>query len=98
LALLALCAPDTPLTLRVHRGFDAAFVEEMERVPFGGGAWGVAYTERRPVVVEDTETDPVFGPYRDAARRAGFRACPSPPLCTRGGAGIGGPSVDFSRP
>jgi signal transduction histidine kinase/ActR/RegA family two-component response regulator len=98
MGLLALCDPETPLTLRVHRGFDAAFVEEIERVPFGGGAWGVAYTERRPVVVEDTETDPVFHPYRDAARRAGFRACQSTPLFTRGGDVIGVLSVHFAEP
>src|SRR5262245_11057804 len=98
MGLLALCDPDTPLTLRVHRGFDAAFVEEIERVPFGGGAWGIAYTERRPVVVADTETDPVFAPYRDAARRAGFRACQSTPLFTRGGDVIGVLSVHFPEP
>jgi signal transduction histidine kinase/ActR/RegA family two-component response regulator len=98
MGLLALCDPETPLTLRVHRGFDEAFVEEIERVPFGGGAWGIAYTERRPVVVEDTETDPVFAPYRDAARRAGFRACQSTPLFTRGGDVIGVLSVHFGAP
>ena len=98
MGLLALCDPETPLTLRVHRGFDEAFVEEIERVPFGGGAWGVAYTERRPMVVEDTETDPVFDPYRDAARRAGFRACQSTPLFTRSGDVIGVLSVHFARP
>jgi signal transduction histidine kinase/ActR/RegA family two-component response regulator len=98
MGLLSLCDPETPLTLRVHRGFDAAFVEEIERVPFGGGAWGVAYTERRPVIVEDTETDPVFAPYRDTARRAGFRACQSTPLSTRGGDVIGVLSVYFAKP
>jgi signal transduction histidine kinase/ActR/RegA family two-component response regulator len=98
MGLLALSDPDTPLTLRVHRGFDAAFVEEIERVPFGGGAWGIAYTERRPVVVEDTEVDPIFAPYRAAARRAGFRACQSTPLFTRGGDVIGVLSVHFPEP
>ena len=98
MGLLSLCDPETRSTLRVHRGFGAAFVEEIERVPFGGGAWGIAYTERRPVVVEDTETDPVFAPYRDAARRAGFRACQSTPLFTRGGDAIGVLSVHFAEP
>jgi signal transduction histidine kinase/CheY-like chemotaxis protein len=98
MGLLALCDPETPLTLRVHRGFDGAFVEEIERVPFGGGAWGIAYTERRRVIVDDTETDPVFAPYRDVARRAGFRACQSTPLITRGGDVIGVLSVHFAKP
>ena len=98
MGLLALCDPEMPLTLRVHRGFDEASVEEIEHVPFGGGAWGIAYTERRPVVIEDTETDPVFAPYRDAARRAGFRACQSTPLFTRGGDVIGVLSVHFAAP
>ena len=98
MGLLALCDPETRLTLRVHRGLDAAFVEEIERVPFGGGAWAIAYTERRPVVIEDTEADPVFTSYRDVARRAGFRACQSTPLFTRGGDVIGVLSVHFAEP
>jgi signal transduction histidine kinase/CheY-like chemotaxis protein len=98
MGLLALRDPEAPLILRVHRGLDEAFVEEIERIPGGGGAWGIAYAERRPVVVEDTETDPVFAPYRDAARRAGFRACQSTPLFTRSGAVIGVLSVHFAEP
>ena len=98
MGLLALCDLETRLTLRVHRGLDPAFVEEIERVPFGGEAWAVAYTERRPVVVEDTEADPMFAPYRDTARRAGFRACQSTPLLTRSGDVIGVLSVHFPQP
>jgi signal transduction histidine kinase/CheY-like chemotaxis protein len=97
MGLLCLCDPDLPLTLRVHRGFDPTFLEDV-RVPFGGGAWAIAYAQRRRVVVEDTETDPVFVPYRDTARRAGFRACQSTPLFRRGGDVIGVLSVHFRGP
>jgi signal transduction histidine kinase/ActR/RegA family two-component response regulator len=97
--LLSLGDPDRPgLALRVHRGFDEAILEEVERVPPGGGACGTAYVERRRVVIEDVETDPIFAPYREAARRAGFRACHSTPLFTRGDGIIGVLSVHFATP
>jgi PAS domain S-box-containing protein len=40
----------------------------------GGGPTGIAIRSGRPYVVEDTETDPVFAPWRDAARQYGFRS------------------------
>ena len=99
LGLLSLCDAEQPgLRLGVHAGLDDEFLRHVEEVPPGGGACGTAYAERRRVVVEDTEVDPIFAPYREAARRAGFRACHSTPLISRRGDTIGVLSVLFAEP
>ncbi|MGH7300902.1 MAG: ATP-binding protein, partial [Candidatus Rokuibacteriota bacterium] len=100
LGLLSLYDPERPgLALGVHAGFDQELLDHVELGPPGGGAGGTAYAERRRVVVEDVETDPVFATYREAARQAGFRACHSTPLISRrGGAIIGVLSVLFREP
>jgi len=97
--LISLCDPEQPgLRLRVHAGLDDEFLRHVELVPPGGGAGGTAYVERGRVVVEDTEADPLYAPYRDAARRAGFRSCHSTPLISRRGDTIGVLSVLFEEP
>ena len=99
LGLLSLCDPEHPgLRLGVHAGLDDDFLRHVEAVPPGAGACGTAYAERRRVVVEDTEVDPIFAPYREAARKAGFRSCHTTPLISRRGAPIGGLSVLFVEP
>ena len=99
LGLLSLYDPEQPgLRLGVHAGLDDEFLRNVESVPPGGGACGAAYAERRRVVVEDTEQDPIFEPYREAARKAGFRACHSTPLISRRGDTIGVLSVLFMEP
>ena len=40
----------------------------------GQGPTGTAIRTGRPYVVKDTETDPVFAPWREAARKYGFRS------------------------
>ncbi len=99
LGLLSLCDPEQPgLRLGVHAGLDDEFLRHVEEVPPGGGACGTAYAERRRVVVEDTEVDPIYAPYREAARKAGFRSCHSTPLISRRGDTIGVLSVLFEEP
>jgi signal transduction histidine kinase/ActR/RegA family two-component response regulator len=99
LGLLSLCDPEQPgLRLGVHAGLDDEFLRHVEAVPPGGGACGTAFAERRRVVVEDIEVDPIYAPYRDAARKAGFRACHSTPLISRRGDTIGVLSVLFEEP
>jgi len=51
----------------------------------GQGACGTAAARRERVVIEDVETDPLFAPYRDFARWAGFRSVWSVPLIGREG-------------
>jgi signal transduction histidine kinase len=99
MGLLSLCeAGRDGLNVRVHSGFDERFLKMIEWVPAGGGACGTCYADRRRVIVEDVELDPVFADYREAARMAGFRACHSTPLLTRNGNIIGVLSVHFDRP
>jgi signal transduction histidine kinase/CheY-like chemotaxis protein len=96
MGLLSLCeAGRDGLTLKVHSGFDEEYLKEIDFVPPGAGACGTCYEQRQRVVVEDVEADPVFAPYREAALRAGVRACHSTPLISRRGHIIGVLSVHF---
>ena len=97
--LLSLCDPEQPgLRLGAHAGLDDEFLRHVEQIPPGGGGCGTAYLEGRRVVVEDTETDPLYAAYREAARRAGFRSCHSTPLISGHGDTIGVLSVLFEEP
>jgi signal transduction histidine kinase len=99
LGLLSLCDGEQEgLKLGASLGFDDGFLRLVEYVPPGEGACGTCLRERRRVVVEDVETDPRFGPYREAARRGGFRAIHSTPLVTRSGRVIGVLSTHFRKP
>ncbi len=99
LGLLSLCDPkEGTVTVGAYAGFDESFLKDMARVAPGGGACGTAFAERRRVVIEDVERDPLFADHRAAARRAGFRACHSTPLFTRTGDIIGVLSLHFTEP
>jgi signal transduction histidine kinase/FixJ family two-component response regulator len=99
LGMLSLADPEQPgLRLGVHAGLTDEFLRHVAVVPSGGGACGTAYAERRRVAVEDIEVDPIYAPYRDAARKAGVRACHSTPLISRRGETIGVLSVLFVEP
>jgi signal transduction histidine kinase/ActR/RegA family two-component response regulator len=63
----------------------------------GLGAAGSAAARRASVIVEDVEVDPLFAPYRDAARRAGVRAVWSAPLITSRGELFGVLSTHFGE-
>lgn len=99
MGLLSLC-DDNELHLNVGAslGFDADILKLIERVPAGGGACGVCLQQRRRVIVEDVEHDPLFAKYLEVARRAGFRAVHSTPLITRMGQIIGVLSTHFHIP
>ena len=63
--------------------FDQALLLEIKRIPAGAGACGKAFAERRRVIVQDTETDPLFEEYRETARKEGYRAVHSTPILGR---------------
>ncbi|CAA7613847.1 ATP-binding protein [Magnetospirillum sp. SS-4] len=46
----------------------------------GRGPTGIAIRTGRPCIVADTETDPIFAPWREAARRHGFRSTIALPI------------------
>ena len=99
LGLLSLCGPHRDgLSVKVHSGFDEEFLRQVEWVPAGLGSCGTCFQQRRRVVIEDVRCDPIFAPYREAAKAAGFLAVHSTPLITRRGNIIGVLSVHFRQP
>ncbi|HUP31324.1 MAG TPA: ATP-binding protein [Usitatibacter sp.] len=87
------------LVAAASHGFEGEKLMLFQRVPVGpeGGSAGNAFHQRRRWVVEDTDADPSFAPYRDAAREAGFRAVHSTPIVTRSGALLGVLSVHHGK-
>ena len=97
--LLSLCDPEgNRLEIGASIGFGEEFLKAVERVPPGVGSCGTAFAERRRVIVEDLETDPILTPYREEARQSGFRAVHSTPLITRIGKVVGVLSTFFKQP
>jgi signal transduction histidine kinase/CheY-like chemotaxis protein len=87
------------LVVHARAGFDEAAIRALgSSVLPGMGACGLAYHERRRVVVMDTETDPAFAAYRECARAHGVRAVHSVPLIAGSGEVVGAMSVHFPGP
>lgn len=86
------------LALVGQHGFDAGFVSTFLLVDLGAGTvCARAYRERRPVIVPDVETDEAFAPFREAARRSGFRSVQSTPMITGKDTVIGVVSTHFAH-
>ena len=86
------------LQLKVQQGFSKKIVKHIEFISPGTGACGTCFKERRQIIIEDVETDPIFESFREVAKIAGFRACHSTPLIDRLGNIIGVLSVHFPEP
>jgi PAS domain S-box-containing protein len=99
LGMISLADPETgALKPAASLGFEPDFLSLAQREGAGIGSCGVSYREKRRVIVEDTETDPIFMDYRDATRLAGFRAVHSTPLISRTGRVVGVLSTHFRSP
>ncbi len=65
-------------------GLETGYVDEMdlrlEAPPTGLRPAARAVVEDRAVIVDDTETDPGFDPWREEARKRGFRSCAALPV------------------
>jgi PAS domain S-box-containing protein len=85
------------LRVAASNGFDAKALELFREVLPGpdGGSAGNAFANRRRWVICDTQADPDFAAFRDAARIVGFRSVHSTPIVTRAGALLGVISVHF---
>ena len=79
-------------------GFNAEFLDYVKQVPIGAGVCGQCFKEKKRAIVEDVELDPLFAPYRDAAKLGGFRAVYSTPLIVQHGKIIGVLSMYFAQP
>jgi PAS domain S-box-containing protein len=68
-----------------------AYVNAVEGAPIGprSGSCGTSMYRRRPVVVTDVMTDPLWADYRDLARICGLRACWSTPVLSAKGDVLG---------
>lgn len=88
------------LVARASRGFSEGSLAEFARIRPGpdGGCAGNAFARRSRWAIEDIESDPGFAPYREAARRAGFRAAHSTPIVTRAEELLGVISVHYRQP
>jgi signal transduction histidine kinase len=87
-------------TLRVAASlaFGPRSLDALREVKVGEAACGIACLEETRVVIEDTERDPRFAPFREIARDEGFRAVHSTPLVSRNGQILGALSVHFDEP
>jgi signal transduction histidine kinase/ActR/RegA family two-component response regulator len=90
--------PANELCVIGSMGFSRLALEQLKCVRGGEGACGIACLERRRVVVEDTEQDECFAPFRHVARHEGFRAVHSTPLLSHAGEILGAISVHFATP
>jgi PAS domain S-box-containing protein len=79
-------------------GFTDGDMARLEELPPDARVAGVCFRQRRRVVVEDIETDPLFEPCRAAAQAAGFRAVHCTPIATRQGEMIGVLCTHFRHP
>jgi PAS domain S-box-containing protein len=62
------------------------------------GSCGTAAYEKRLVIVEDIQTDPLWADYRDLAAKHGLRACWSQPIIDRDGAVLGTFALYYDKP
>ena len=84
------------LVVAARAGFDDAAVRALGNVQPGVGACGIAFAERRRVIIVDVETDPLFERHREVARQQGFRAVHSVPLIAGHGQAMGALSMHFA--
>ena len=79
-------------------GLPDAYLARVAHLRPGEMACGAAVQSGKPVVVEDTETDPIYGAHLDLARLGGYRAAYSTPLIARNGAILGSIATHFPEP
>ena len=86
------------LEIVAQRGFGPEFLDYFRAVPPGVGACGLTLWRRQRVIIEDTEADPAYAPFRAAAAAAGYRAVQSTPMFSRDGGPLGVLSTHFRQP
>lgn len=80
------------LPAAVARVLDGSVIEP------AAGACGIAVHDRRVVVVEDIQADPLWANHREVAGRYNLRACWSQPICSADGSVLGIVALYFSKP
>lgn len=109
-AAIALCGADMGtiqlydparkiLTIAAHHGFEQDFLDHFSvENAEGDAASGRALNTLKRVVIEDIQTDERYAIHRAAAKKAGFRAVQSTPLCGRDGTPLGMLTTHFRAP
>ncbi|MFO1022965.1 MAG: PAS domain S-box protein, partial [Planctomycetales bacterium] len=64
----------------------------------GVGSCGTAAWRRKPVIVEDIESDPLWADFKELGRTFGFRACWSSPILTHQGEVLGTFALYYAEP
>ncbi|MBL8826855.1 MAG: PAS domain S-box protein [Planctomycetaceae bacterium] len=99
LGQLSLCDNDGhALHTTVYIGLGDEARRLLEPLTTAEGVCQLSFREARRVVIEDTDSDPLFEPHREAARIAGFRAVHCTPLVTHSGDVLGVLSMYFREP
>jgi GAF domain-containing protein len=87
------------LVIAAQRGFDPQILQMFRYVTKDDAcACGQALRLGQSIVVADVEKDQDYAPYRDTAKRAGFRSIQSTPFTTQDGKLIAIVSVYFAAP
>ena len=84
----ALHDPSKSVRPMAHAGHDAGYLAQIvatwSEEPTGKGPVGTAIRENTHSVVSDTQTDPKFAPWREAAQQRGYAGMIALPLCSAG--------------
>jgi PAS domain S-box-containing protein len=87
------------LRIVTQRGFQPEYLDFFRQVSAADtSACGRAMRSAQRIIIEDVETDEAYGPYREAARAAGYRAVISSPLLGADGSLLGVISTHFGSP
>ena len=90
---------DGTLSIVAQQGFEEEFLEFFREVRVDDDSCcGRAFRSGRRSVISDVESDPLFAPYREVARQAGYRAVQSTPLVSRTGEVLGILSTHWHNP
>ena len=77
-----------------------SYIDAINGLPIGpkAGSCGTAMYRREPVIVTDILHDPLWEPYREAAKLHGFRACWSTPILEHSGKTLGSFAMYYCEP
>ncbi len=86
------------LSVATSFGLPDEYLARVARLGPGEMVCGAAMASGKPVMVEDTETDPLYAPCPGLARLGGYRAAYSTPLIARSGELLGTIATHFREP
>lgn len=70
-------------------GLSEEGLDQLQCIAVGDGACGLAFKEKRRIIIEDTEADPIYSKYICFARNEGIRSVVSTPFYAANGKALG---------